>query len=485
MKRSTVIILIAVAFYLILFGCVQPPVCGNGICEQGETPENCPSSNGGDCPPKLMTCSALGGVTCNQGEECSTYTLPASDNNFCCIQGQCQSNQCTNECSTEGEKTCELNLLKSCGNYDADECLEWSSGNTCENGCINGECIPQQNNETFVLIHNGSFSGKRFNLYFINYAYGEGGGINQFYQDVQNLVFLSSNRLKGFLYAEPFNTYKNRFNIYLITVLLDGKIPNCNENNPCHPNEIIDYVSNTYSIPAGIGLIDEDTAPPYANTFILLVQGSEREVVSPGALAASIKSGIYINRDMSQEGGIEGGIIDFFHEFGHSFARIQDEYGLGYKQGANYFDGYIDNVHASKSNCDPIPGCPSWCKGSPKQLTRNDPCAKRQNLDDCHNKYFQDDGFYECVWIEDTPRITDYFGSKCVPALEDYGDIGTECEIGTGCYFGCFGDGWRSTFNSIYAGFFDTTYQNYSQNGVYPFTKLQQKKIEDYILNSN
>ncbi len=483
MEKVFVILLFCFAVLGLIFGCIQPPVCGNGVCEISETPQNCPSNNGGDCSPNLMTCSALGGITCQGDEKCSSYTLPASDSAFCCIQGQCQPKQCTNECSTEGEKTCELNLLKSCGNYDTDDCLEWSSGTTCQYGCSNGECNPQQDDETFILIHNGSFSGKKFNLYFINYAYEEKGGINQFYEDIQNLVFLNSNQLKGFLYAEPFNTYKDRFNIYKITILLDGKVPNCNENNPCHPDEIIGYVSHTYSIP--IELIDEDNTSPYANTFVLLVQGSEREVVVPGALAASIRSGIYINRDMSQVGGIEGGIIDFFHEFGHSFARIQDEYGLGYMQGGNHLDEYIDNVHDSNTNCDPVPGCPSWCSGEPKQIQRTDPCAKRLNPEDCHNQQFQDDGLYVCVWIENTPRITDYFGSRCIPALENYGDIGTTCVADLGCYFGCFGDGWRGTYNSIYAGFFDTNYQKYSQNGIYPYTKLQQKMIERYILNLN
>jgi hypothetical protein len=146
-------------------------------------------------------------------------------------------------------------------------------------------------------------------------------------------------------------------------------------------------------------------------------------------------------------------------------------------QGGNHSESYIDNVHAKNLNCDPVPGCPTWCRGNPKQVQRTDPCAKRLNLEDCQNEYFQDDGYYSCVWIETSTRITDFFGSKCVPSLEDYGNIGGMCEEGTGCYFGCYGDGWRSTQNSLYAGFFNTNYPTYSEGGLYPYNKIQQNRI--------
>ncbi|MEI7961885.1 MAG: hypothetical protein WCI04_06135 [archaeon] len=49
------------ALLLLIFGCVKPPVCGNGVCEIGETPQNCPISNGGDCLPT----SLCGNGVCN------------------------------------------------------------------------------------------------------------------------------------------------------------------------------------------------------------------------------------------------------------------------------------------------------------------------------------------------------------------------------------------------------------------------------------
>jgi len=50
--------------------------------------------------------------------------------------------QCINECSS-GSKTCVGNGYKTCGNYDSDTCLEWSSVTSCPSSqtCSNGQCI--------------------------------------------------------------------------------------------------------------------------------------------------------------------------------------------------------------------------------------------------------------------------------------------------------------------------------------------------------
>lgn len=80
-----VLVLITISILFLVSGCVDKSVCGNGVCEIEETPENCST----DCGQNLMTCSALGGITCATDKNCSTYTLPASDSDFCCIQGEC------------------------------------------------------------------------------------------------------------------------------------------------------------------------------------------------------------------------------------------------------------------------------------------------------------------------------------------------------------------------------------------------------------
>jgi hypothetical protein len=50
---------------------------------------------------------------------------------------------CTDECSI-GSKQCTSNIsYKTCGNYDSDTCLEWSTVTNCpsDQTCINGQCV--------------------------------------------------------------------------------------------------------------------------------------------------------------------------------------------------------------------------------------------------------------------------------------------------------------------------------------------------------
>jgi len=57
------------------------------------------------------------------------------------------SGGCTNTCSTSGIKQCSGSGYQTCGNYDSDSCLEWSSitpcgaNETCSNGVCSSPCI--------------------------------------------------------------------------------------------------------------------------------------------------------------------------------------------------------------------------------------------------------------------------------------------------------------------------------------------------------
>ncbi len=58
-----------------------------------------------------------------------------------CENGQCK---CTDECSS-GQTRCDGYYYKqSCGNYDADVCLEWGGNEYCSYGCESGECKPEE-----------------------------------------------------------------------------------------------------------------------------------------------------------------------------------------------------------------------------------------------------------------------------------------------------------------------------------------------------
>jgi hypothetical protein len=80
-------------------------------------------------------------ITLNSGK--FTVTLPARSIILASVP-LASGAVCANECQTSGAKQCSGNGYKTCGNYDSDSCLEWSSGVTaCPSGqtCQNGQCV--------------------------------------------------------------------------------------------------------------------------------------------------------------------------------------------------------------------------------------------------------------------------------------------------------------------------------------------------------
>jgi hypothetical protein len=85
----------------------------------------------------------------------ASYTCP-----YGCSSGKCNSapiNQttinsttstCISNCSFTGQKQCFGFYLQTCGNYDADNCLEFDSGTYCPYGCSNGVCNSVPTNQT-------------------------------------------------------------------------------------------------------------------------------------------------------------------------------------------------------------------------------------------------------------------------------------------------------------------------------------------------
>jgi hypothetical protein len=61
-----------------------------------------------------------------------------------CYNGEC-SLVCTSECETDGEKRCVFGVeaWESCGDYNGDSCLEWGEQVECEAGyhCDSGACV--------------------------------------------------------------------------------------------------------------------------------------------------------------------------------------------------------------------------------------------------------------------------------------------------------------------------------------------------------
>lgn len=100
------------------------------------------------CQPGAIACASAGGVdgtiTCEQREDgCTSWgELVACDAAApFCSSGECAS-ECADECTTD-ETTCDTAFtVRSCGQHDADACLDWSPPAECTNGetCTGGAC---------------------------------------------------------------------------------------------------------------------------------------------------------------------------------------------------------------------------------------------------------------------------------------------------------------------------------------------------------
>lgn len=144
--------------------CVQDPNCCTSECASGQT--RCLN------PSQLQTCvkdladncwhwgneqqcagsTACGSGTCGPGQRpswsCKNISGEAYNpyNNACVQTCNNDITCCTNECSSAGQKDCfDLNTKQTCGNFDADPCLDWKqescSGDT---SCGYGSCADSQ-----------------------------------------------------------------------------------------------------------------------------------------------------------------------------------------------------------------------------------------------------------------------------------------------------------------------------------------------------
>ena len=102
--------------------CTDSCSSGNKECVGSTTYKECGNYDSDACLEWSLATSCPSGKTCSNGE---------------CILS------CSNLCS-DGEKKCVgTNSYQTCGNYDSDSCLEWSSATSCPSGktCSNGGCI--------------------------------------------------------------------------------------------------------------------------------------------------------------------------------------------------------------------------------------------------------------------------------------------------------------------------------------------------------
>jgi len=238
--RSVITLILVGLFFFVLFGCVQTTVCGNGVCEQGETHENCSISNGGDCPPANL----CGDGNCNAliGENISN--CPAD-----CLEQQCFSagekmsfilnNTCCDDLTAiqppevlQADGSCNLaggvGVCSDCGN---DICEDWENICNCANDCSNelGKRILVITNDYLVEELKNEFAQYADDLK------------SEFNYNTRVLSVKSTDLNWNFVD----NLIKNNFDENLIGILFVGDIPSVLVNG----NEPSDnyYFANYYS----------------------------------------------------------------------------------------------------------------------------------------------------------------------------------------------------------------------------------------------
>ena len=128
--------------------CGNDALCSGGTCGPLAACTSQCSVGAGRCTPSgaVQTCVS-------QGNGCSDWAFPSMCNaGFVCSQGACvqstvtpDGGACTEECTTSGMIVCDgTSGTRACGNFDTDSCLEWGTPVACQSGeqCANGSCSP-------------------------------------------------------------------------------------------------------------------------------------------------------------------------------------------------------------------------------------------------------------------------------------------------------------------------------------------------------
>jgi hypothetical protein len=124
-------------------------------------------------------CTTAGETRCNgsQVETCGDYDadscLEWSAPNNCpvagesCVGTSCQA-PCTDDCSAMGATQCLGVQVQTCGNYDADSCLEWSQTAACPNSgdiCVINACQSSSAPEVVLITPQGTTQSTQGNVH--------------------------------------------------------------------------------------------------------------------------------------------------------------------------------------------------------------------------------------------------------------------------------------------------------------------------------
>lgn len=121
--------------------CGQDETCSNGVCDAIDQCQN-------ECDePGVLRCQGGGIQQCDDfdADDCLDWgrILPCGQGESC-NDGVCDLVEaCVNECEL-GDAECGPGGVRGCGDFDVDDCLDWSAPTPCADNeaCMGGACIP-------------------------------------------------------------------------------------------------------------------------------------------------------------------------------------------------------------------------------------------------------------------------------------------------------------------------------------------------------
>ena len=159
--KKLLTLITAITLLFILLGCTQSSVCGNGLCEQNETPENCPIQTGGDCPPTCESgaCTPQD-ITDDQKNTLTVYTCKDTDGGIKYnTQGTITFTNATGT-KTRTDFCLDNNHLREwyCTTINGNNLRKYDD-HLCANECTNGRCLGTTGNLKIVAPQNGIYLG--------------------------------------------------------------------------------------------------------------------------------------------------------------------------------------------------------------------------------------------------------------------------------------------------------------------------------------
>ncbi|MBN2694719.1 hypothetical protein JXR93_08655 [bacterium] len=140
--------------------CPAEDICENGACVK-KTVEDCHH----DCREGAIFCFLNNRMVCDDydNDGCyEWYSFETCTSNQECTTNACIDIACSNQCQ-QGEKRCSGEKIEQCGNFDGDNCLEWSEAISCGIGktCRNGVCVNLTNCTNQCIVNEIRCSGNR------------------------------------------------------------------------------------------------------------------------------------------------------------------------------------------------------------------------------------------------------------------------------------------------------------------------------------